>query len=144
MSTLKILFATSLTGAFLFTAAAPVQASSGKMPAVCGAITAEQAKINKQEEAVRLRIQAQPRPEGSNVKTVRELIALMPSAYAGAKGQQALAQAKLMDDADAFIDADKPRAGQALSADQKQIKALEARYDALQRQFNSNPDCVDR
>lgn len=100
--------------------------------------------LDDQATTIRLRIQAQPRPEGPNVRNARELIALMPGVYTGAKGKELLDQARKMDEADAFLDADRVKSGKAATPDQKALLALQARIAELDRAYNANPDCEDR
>lgn len=133
----------SMLGAALIAASGLALPASAQAAASCKQITDEEMAIMKQEEAVRLRIQAKPRPEGSNVKAARELIAVMPGVYAGGKGAKLLADARKMDDSDAFVDADRVKPGQALTADQKLLKALMARSAQLRKAYLDNPDCDD-
>jgi hypothetical protein len=109
----------------------------------CKQITDEEIRILKQEEAIQLRVQAKPRPEGPNVKAARELIALMPGVYAGGKGAQLLADARKMDHTDAFVDADQVKPDRIMTADQKQIRALRERAAQLHKAYLDNPDCDD-
>jgi hypothetical protein len=136
----------SLLGAALIAGsclALPTSTQAGAAGMSCKQITDEEMAIMKQEGAIRLRIQAKPRPEGSNVKAARDLIALMPGVYAGGKGAQLLADARKMDDSDAFVDADQIKPGQTLTADQKQLKAVMARSAELRKAYLDNPDCDD-
>ncbi len=110
----------------------------------CAQIRAIQHDLNQEEQTIRLRIQAQRKGEGENVRNVREMIKLLPGVYAGAKGEQLLAEARKMDEADAFANADQVKSGQTASADQKQILALQARSLELDKAYAANPDCEDR
>ena len=123
-------------------ALSPAQAPGAGMS--CSQIRDAQGRLNQEEQEIRLRIQAQRKGEGANVRNAREMIALMPSIYGGAKGQQLLADARRMDEADAFANADHVKAGQTASPDQKKILALQARSLELDRAYAANPDCEDR
>ena len=123
--------------------APPAFAQARPAASSCKQITDEEMRIAKQEGEIRRGIQARPRPEGANVKAARELIALMPGVYGGGKGAQLLADARKMDDSDAFVDADRIKPGEAMTADQKQLKALGARSAALRKAYLDNPGCDD-
>ncbi|MEW5684003.1 MAG: hypothetical protein AB1942_03700 [Pseudomonadota bacterium] len=110
----------------------------------CRQIRDAQAVLDRDAEKIRLRVQAQTRGEGTNVRAAREMIALLPGVYAGAKGEQLLEEARKMDHADAFIDADRVKPGQTPSADQKALAGIQARMAELDRAYARNPDCEDR
>lgn len=110
----------------------------------CAQLRDAEHALDKKAEVIRLRIQAATKGEGANVKAAREMIALLPGVYSGDKGRQLLDEARQMDEADAFIDADRVKPGQTATPDQKALAALQAQMAELNRAYNSNPDCEDR
>lgn len=134
--------AIALAGGLAVHAATPSAKPGAGMS--CSQIRDAQGVLNQEEQQIRLRIQAQRKGEGENVRNARQMIALMPGVYAGAKGEQLLADARRMDEADAFANADHVKAGQVASADQRKILDLQARSSELDRAYAANPDCEDR